>query len=305
MVLSNCGYVADPLPPALNIPVAIRDFRAIEYGDNILVDFTLPTVTTDNLQLKQPPPVELWVGPNVNPFNIDTWSTGAKKYELKDKTREAPVRDWVGKEIVLAVRAIGPKGKPSAWSNIQVLTPGTPLQMPAGLKADNVQDGVKLTWQGSGPHYRIYRTAGDGMRERFAETDKPEYVDETTMYGVRYQYLIQAYEEETRQSLPSDTASITPSDTFAPAVPGALTAIAGVRTIELTWTRNAEPDFKGYNVYRAEGAGAFQKIASLVEAPTYSDNKVEPGKTYRYAITAVDVTGNESAQSNPQEAVAQ
>src|SRR5262249_37162328 len=160
----------------------------------------------------------------------------------------------------------------------------------------------ELTWRGSGPHYRIYRTVGDGVEERFAETDKPEFVDETTMYGTRYQYLIQAYAEETRQSLASNTASITPVDTFAPAAPGALTAIPGVRTIELTWTRNAEPDFKGYNVYRAEGSGTFQKIASLIEAPSYSDSRVESGKRYRYAITAVDTTGNESAQSNPQEA---
>jgi hypothetical protein len=302
---AGCGFVADPLPPALNIPMAVRDLRAIQYGDNILVDFTLPKVTTDNLQLKQPPPVELWVGPNVNPFNIDTWAAGAKKYELNDKTREVPVSEWAGKEVVLSVRAIGPKGKPSAWSNPWVMTPGSPLEQPGNLKADNVQEGVKLTWRGTGPHYRVYRTAGEGMRERFAETDKPEYVDETTEYGTRYQYLIQAYAEEMRQSLPSNIESITPVDTFPPAVPGALIAIAGVRTIELTWTRNAEPDFKGYNVYRAQGSGPFQKIASLVEAPAYSDSKVEPGKRYRYAITAVDVTGNESGQSNPQEAAAQ
>ncbi len=50
----------------------------------------------------------------------------------------------------------------------------------------------------------------------------------------------------------AEATPITPVDTFAPAVPGAVTAVAGVNTIELlAWTRNGEPDFKGYNVYRS------------------------------------------------------
>ena len=48
-----------------------------------------------------------------------------------------------------------------------------------------------------------------------------------------------------------------------------------------------------------------QKIATLVEAPTYSDSKIEAGKKYRYTVSAVDLTGNESAQSAPVEATAQ
>jgi fibronectin type 3 domain-containing protein len=35
----------------------------------------------------------------------------------------------------------------------------------------------------------------------------------------------------------------------------------------------------------------------LIEAPVYSDSKVEAGKTYRYAVSAVDLAGNESERS--------
>ncbi len=206
LVLTSCGYVADPLPPALNIPLAVRDFRAIEYGDNMLVAFTLPTVTTDNLQLKKAPPAELYIGPTVSPFDIDKWAAGARKYELTGATREVPVREWVGKEVIISLRVLGPKGKPSAWSNPVAMPPGAPLEKPANLKAANAPSGVALTWQGSGPHYRIYRTAGEGMQERFAEADKPEFTDDTTQYGTKYQYVVQAYAEETRQSLASDSA---------------------------------------------------------------------------------------------------
>jgi fibronectin type 3 domain-containing protein len=50
---------------------------------------------------------------------------------------------------------------------------------------------------------------------------------------------------------------------------------------------------------------SFEKIASFVEKPTFSDSKVEAGKKYRYTVSAVDLTGNESIQSAPVEATAQ
>jgi len=52
-------------------------------------------------------------------------------------------------------------------------------------------------------------------------------------------------------------------------------------------------------------AGPFEKLAALIEAPTYTDRQVEAGKKYRYAISAVDLTGNESERSPVQEATAQ
>ena len=89
-------------------------------------------------------------------------------------------------------------------------------------------------------------------------------------------------------------------DRFAPAVPGGLTALAGVSTVELAWERNTEPDLQGYVVYRGLGDGKLEKL-SPVEAPSYSDKAIEAGKTYRYAISSIDRYGNES---KPSEAVA-
>jgi fibronectin type 3 domain-containing protein len=308
LALTGCGYVGDPLPPALNIPTAVRDLRGLEYGSDVLIEFSPPTLTTEGLPLKSSK-LELFIGTNVNPFSPDKWASGAKKFEVSSATgtvsRQVPIEPWVGKEIVVGVRVLGPKGRPSGWSNFVTLTAGDPLPTPSEVKAENVERGISLAWRGSAPHYRIYRAEGDAKPERFAETDRPEYVDDTTQYGTRYQYLVQAFAEESRQSVVSEPTFFTPKDEFAPAVPGAVTALPGVNTIELVWTRNGEPDFKGYNVYRSVDGGPFERIAALIEAPTFTDTKVQAGKRYRYAITAVDVVGNESAQSNPAEAVAQ
>jgi len=43
----------------------------------------------------------------------------------------------------------------------------------------------------------------------------------------------------------------------------------------------------------------------LVDVPAFSDSKIEAGKKYRYRVSAVDLTGNESGLSNIAEASAQ
>ena len=106
-------------------------------------------------------------------------------------------------------------------------------------------------------------------------------------------------------SVLSEPVEITPVDSFAPGVPEGLSAVPTPQSIELAWTRNTETDFRGYNIYRSVDNGPFQKIASLIEAPTFSDSMIEPGKRYRYTVSAVDLNNNESAQTAPVEATAQ
>ena len=41
-VLSGCGYAGEPLPPALSRPMRVTDLQAVERGENIAVQFTVP-----------------------------------------------------------------------------------------------------------------------------------------------------------------------------------------------------------------------------------------------------------------------
>ena len=59
----SCGYIGEPLPPALHIPQRVSDLSAIQKGGKILLHFTLPAQTTDNLDIRKPVSVELRVGP--------------------------------------------------------------------------------------------------------------------------------------------------------------------------------------------------------------------------------------------------
>jgi hypothetical protein len=296
-MLCACGYIGPPLPPTLDIPVTITDFRAWESGENIDIMFTLPDKTTENLPLTSVRSIELRIGESM--IDLPVGKVGTVN------AAQVPVRAWIGKTVVMTVRATGPKGKASDWSNPATLAVIQPLAIPSTPKAQNVLRGVDLTWTGTGPRYRIFRAEGDGQPQQLADSDGPRYVDETTSYGIRYRYLVQAIAGENQWSVLSDAAEITPVDTFPPAVPEDLSAVPNPQTIELAWTRNTESDFRGYNIFRSVDGGPFEKYAPLVEKPTLSDSKIESGKKYRYTVSAVDLTGNESPQSAPAEATAQ
>jgi fibronectin type 3 domain-containing protein len=55
----------------------------------------------------------------------------------------------------------------------------------------------------------------------------------------------------------------------------------------------------GYNIYRATtSGGAYTKVSStLLTVLSYADGTVTSGKTYYYVVTAVGLTGAESAHS--------
>jgi fibronectin type 3 domain-containing protein len=275
--------------------------RAAEYGGKILFQFTLPPLTTEGLALTNVRSVELRVsaGGLSRSMAINANAPGPVQDQI-------PADEWIGKDVVLTVRAMGPKGKTAEWSNAVALSVASPLAMPTDVAALNVAEGVRLRWSGSGPRYRIFRSVGDMTPARLAESDQPDYVDGTTSYGSMYRYFVQAIgTDDRRQSEISRVVSITPADDFPPAVPRGVMAVAGVGTIELAWERNVEDDFRGYNVYRSSEGAAFEKIAALIDAPAYSDRQIEAGKKYRYVVSAVDQTGNESRRSEPVEAAAE
>jgi hypothetical protein len=282
------------------MPSRVSDLRAVERGENFIVAFTIPPITTEGLTLKSVKSVEVRVavaggGSTMEPVLAD--APGAAGSVI-------PVREFVGKDVTLTVHATGPKGKTSEWSNEVRLHVEPPLATPADVKPANAPQGVRITWRGTSPHYRIFRATGDQPPAQIGETDTAEYLDTPVDNGTRYQYFVQGIASDSQQSDVAGPVEITPEHVFPPAVPAGLTAVPGVNSIELTWERNTEADFKGYNVYRSIEGGPFEKIADLITPPTYSDHQVESGKKYRYAISAVDLTGLESARSNVEEVTA-
>jgi hypothetical protein len=301
-LLSSCGYVGEPLPPALNIASTITDLRVVQYGDRLVVDFTIPPLTTEGLVLKNIAEVELRAGPTVEPFEPDSWARSARRIPLDaagpgPAQAEFPIAELVGQQVVVGVRIVNERGRASGWSNLVPLHVVPTVPTPAEVVADSAPQGARVTWKSPESAFRLYRQGPDDKTPvPIANVDKPEFVDTSAQLGTRYEYLVQAIRGQAESEV-SAPAGVTPRDVFAPAPPEGLSAIAGLGSVELVWDRNTEPDLKGYRVYRAGEGREFEVLAEFVDSPAYSDRQVESGKRYRYAIRAIDEAGNESTMT--------
>jgi len=292
--VSSCGYVGDPKYPSLNLPVRISDLRAVQHANTLVIDFTIPAITTDGVAVKSVRSVDLQAGDKEIPVYRNT--PGPVHVQT-------PIEGLIGQDVVVHVRLINKKGHASDWSNAVTLNVVPPLPPPADLKALNDPAGVKVTWSQPGAtHFRIFRRAPDDKTSlQIGESDATEYIDKTTVYGKTYLYSVQGINGGAESAIATAAEPMTTKDTFPPGVPTGLTASPGLNSVELAWDRNTESDFKGYEVYRSADNGPFEKIAEDLEGPSFSDKNLQAGKHYRYTVSAADQAGNESKQSAPVE----
>jgi hypothetical protein len=309
LVLSGCAYTGPPLPPALNLPARVTDLSAVERGSKIVIRFTMPVVTTDALPLKFTPEAEVRIGVSGPRFDMKSWL--AVSTALPDQAGktvyEAPAADFIGKNVVIAVRLKNQRGRDAGWSNFVPVGVTAVVPRPGNFTAAAAAGGVELTWTGApGFTFRVYRKADLPDFVLLGEAPRSPYFDATAETGKTYTYYVQAIQRiiaSTSESDLTDSQTITPVDTFPPATPTNIRAIVGTRSVELSWNRDTEPDLAGYRVFRAEGDGPFTLAVDKLTSPSFSDRAVKPGGRYRYAVSAVDQTANESQRSAPIEVV--
>jgi len=89
------------------------------------------------------------------------------------------------------------------------------------------------------------------------------------------------------------------ADTTAPALPTSFTATPGTTDGTLTWVDPADADLDHINVYKGTVSGGPYALEASVAAgtQTWTDSAMDIGTDYFYVLTAVDATGNESAQT--------
>jgi hypothetical protein len=79
---------------------------------------------------------------------------------------------------------------------------------------------------------------------------------------------------------------------------------AANHVVDLNWKASTTNDVAGYNVYRGPDGTTWRKInVSLVASTLYSDSTVANNSTYYYAVTAVDIYGDESKKTAAVKAV--
>jgi hypothetical protein len=160
--------------------------------------------------------------------------------------------------------------------------------------------------------YLVYRLGAKGPVRL---TEKPvsdrTFTDQAVAFGTEGCYDVRTVVGQGNvafESQPSPAACVTPADTFPPAAPTSLAAVAGQGVISLIWVGVDAADLAGYLVLRGDAPSG--ELTPLFEAPisqtTYRDVTARPGVRHVYAVVAVDKASppNRSARSNTVEETA-
>lgn len=134
-----------------------------------------------------------------------------------------------------------------------------------------------------------------------------EYIDNRMVWGAERCYAVRTVETIGGRAVESDApppACQKLVDTFPPAPPRGVTAVAGEKVINLIWQPNGEKDLAGYIVLRGTSAESLAPIMSAPIQETVFKDGVPSGAHYFYAVKAVDKAGNASAPSAPDQATA-
>jgi len=213
---------------------------------------------------------------------------------------------------VYAVRGLsrtGRPGLPSGRITVPLIDPPEPPSSVAVRMA--AENTIVVDWTppvaeagGSPLHFNVYRADAPATAVNSSAVTDVKLEIRGIEYGKEQCFVVRtvlAMPAMTMESGLSKPACLTPADTFPPAAPKGLRAVAEDGVVGLVWEPNSEPDLAGYLVLRGDSTGGtLQPITPqpLKEA-NYRDTTVKPGVRYVYAVVAVDTATprNSSAQS--------
>lgn len=223
--------------------------------------------------------------------------------------------DFLSKKYTFGIRAKDRK-RYSAFSVLVSVKPMVLPLPPTEIKAEVFADRIEITWKpppGSGdpssaPNvkgYNVYRSLDDEEPQRRNPRllEEEKYSDREFLFGQTYRYFVRASATATSpyvESEDSGAVEIFARDTFAPEPPTGLVSVAGQDVVAISWDPNEEEDLAGYRVWRREegSEGTTLLTPDPIRESAYNDRAAEKGKMYAYAVTAVDISGNESRKSN-------
>jgi hypothetical protein len=332
--LSNPAAGTTPVPPDTTGPAAVADLAVSATTQHtVTVTFTAPadqegTVTAYDLR---------WVSGTT--FPDGAWDAAAVVPTGTPRVPGAAETLMVGgldpaSDYALRVRSVDDAGNWSALGNTasgrtqdptDTLAPSRVTDLAAAIADTYVvvlswtapgDDGVSgqaalydlrwrpdtlnaATWDQAAPIPGVPAPHVSGYLEILQITGLPADVD--------LAFALTASDEAGNRSPISNVAtarivSPQPPDTQPPGPVEGLRAVSDPEQVDLNWDPGPEPDLDHYRLYRGRGAtGTAGMILyrSPLEQPAVVDDQVIPGREYCYAVTAVDVNGNESALSAP------
>ncbi len=215
--------------------------------------------------------------------------------------------------LTYAVVTFGQSAR-SDLSNLATIVPLDAPGPPGGVAAAAKPQGIVLSWNapeksasGAGKPlvtgYNVYRLPaaqpGDdlGTPVNAALVTTTSYTDAPAYGEFRYRVTTVAVATPRIESEPSAPVSATFKDLLPPPPPPSVSALVETKSVRLIWEPVDAPDLKGYIIYRYEGPARLRLTPGPAIIPNFVDISIELGIEYTYAITSIDKSGNESAET--------
>jgi hypothetical protein len=341
LLLSGCGTPGAPLPPTLNLPDPVSDLAAHRAGNQATLTWTMPKTNTDKLLLKGNIAVRLCrrEAAVCDPAGADlTFAPGAAA--TFTDTLPPALAAGSPRPLRYFVELKNRNGRSAGLSNAAIILAGASPTPVANLSAEVRKQGVVLRWPPStapdSSAIRLHRKLLTPPTAKPSEgllAPQPEPVEQNLLVdpcssgvcraldnnirlGQSYEYRAQrvarvAADGQTLELAGELSAPVRVDalDVFPPAIPTAIAAIAiagengSAPAIDLSWQPVTDADLAGYAVYRREADAPWQRISAAepLVPPAFHDSQIQPGHTYRYAVTAIDQGGHESPHSTETE----
>lgn len=335
LMLGGCAAESPPRPPRLQRPQVIKDVAARQIGRTLRVSFTLPQRAEDGRALTKP--LDVWIFRDVTPAggNVPNAFVASQPWvrlsdaQLSALKQGASVvyshilsddlyKEWTGARIRFMVQALTwgyrRRARESDPSNVPSLDLQDVVMPVENLRIQVTENSLLLRWNkpdktltgAAAPvtmRYNVYRSL-TGKPHSFTHVgtvQQTEYQDKDFAFGRSYFYRVRAVSfpgNDMVESDDSNIATVIPRDVFPPRSPQGVSGIDTGRGVDLVWNANLEPDLAGYYLYRREEDGKHVRLtADLLRTPVFHDTHVAKDKKYEYWVTAVDLSGNESAPS--------
>ncbi|MFI2432851.1 alginate lyase family protein [Streptomyces sp. NPDC018693] len=116
------------------------------------------------------------------------------------------------------------------------------------------------------------------------------YTEKVVFRGTDGARVVEGYQEDHPGFGTLTYAGTAPAAPAAPTAPAGITSVGDDRSVTVSWLPSAWAT--AYTIHRATNPdGEYERIASGVEAPRYTDHDVRPGRTYHYTVTATNSSG--------------